>query len=289
MSPTRSQHIVLPIPNGWFAVAWSKDIDGGEVKRIRYFDEELVLFRRRSGKAKVLNAYCPHLGAHLGEGGRVMDDTVRCPFHGWQFNGRGRCTHIPYSDRIPAEAKVRAWDVVERNHMIFVWHHAEAKPPSWDVPIISQLDDPEWSEPRRFELEVPVHMQDMAENNLDPVHFKYIHKMPSVPQTEISFADGGRFLRAVSRTKQETPLGTFELDPSAKPGGSAHRAWRPRGSPTPDSSCSRRPRPSTPITPSRAGYSRARRTWWTSRARSGLRTSRRESWTICRSGRTRST
>ena len=59
------------IPNGWFAVAWSKDLLPGEVKRLRYFDQELAIFRTRSGEPKLLDAYCAHLGAHLAEGGRV--------------------------------------------------------------------------------------------------------------------------------------------------------------------------------------------------------------------------
>ena len=36
------------IPNGWFAVAWSKDLVPGDVQRIRYFEQELALFRTRS-------------------------------------------------------------------------------------------------------------------------------------------------------------------------------------------------------------------------------------------------
>ena len=59
--------------------------------------------------------------------------------------------------------------------MIFVWHHAEGKPPSWEVPEMPEIGDPDWTEPRTFELEVPVHMQDMAENNCDPVHFQFVH------------------------------------------------------------------------------------------------------------------
>ena len=86
-----------------------------------------MLFRTRSGEARVLDAYCAHLGAHLGEGGRVVGENLRCPFHGWHYDGSGACVKIPYaadSDRIPKRARVRAWDVVERNRMIFVWHHA---------------------------------------------------------------------------------------------------------------------------------------------------------------------
>jgi len=200
------------IPNGWFAVGWSSDVSSGEVKRIRYFDEELVLFRTRSGKARVLSAYCPHLGAHLAEGGRVSGESVRCPFHAWQYDGEtGVCNEIPYCEKIPAKARVRAWDVAERNRMVFVWHHAEGKPPEWEVPEAPYLEDPDWSEPRSFEIEVPVHMQDMAENNLDPVHFQVVHTSMAVPETEVTYGDDKRFMHAVSHSEQETPAGKFEM------------------------------------------------------------------------------
>ena len=71
MAKREIEHDVLPIPNGWFAVEWSRDLHEGDVKPIHYFGEDLVLFRTRSGEARILDAYCPHLGAHLGFGGRA--------------------------------------------------------------------------------------------------------------------------------------------------------------------------------------------------------------------------
>jgi phenylpropionate dioxygenase-like ring-hydroxylating dioxygenase large terminal subunit len=211
MSRTRSQHTALPIPNGWFAVAWSRDVVPGDVRRLRYFDEELVLFRTRSGEAKVLDGYCPHLGAHLAEGGRVSGESIRCPFHGWEFDGNGRCTKIPYCDRIPPHAATRAWEVVERNHLILVWHHAEDKPPDWEVPQLPEFSDPEWTEPRTFELEVPVHMQELHENNNDPVHFNFVHGNPQLGlHSEVRFGDGGRTMHMVTPTRRETPYGIFD-------------------------------------------------------------------------------
>ena len=195
------------LPNGWFAVAWSKDLARGEVKRIRYCGEELVLFRTRSGVASVLDAYCVHLGAHLGEGGRVVGETIRCPFHAWQYDSSGACVAIPYCDKIPPKARLRGWQVVERNHMIFVWYHAEDKPPYWEVPEIAELSHPDWTEPRTFELEVPVHMQDMAENNCDPVHFQYVHGVPELTNSETSYGADGRFFRATTKGERELPNG----------------------------------------------------------------------------------
>jgi nitrite reductase/ring-hydroxylating ferredoxin subunit len=211
MSRRESEHDQLPCPNGWFAVEWSRDLHEGDVRPLRYFGEEMVLFRTRSGKARVLDPFCPHLGAHLGYGGRVMAETIRCPFHGWQYDGAsGECTRIPYSERIPPQARLKSWPVQEKNGMVFVWYHAEGKPPEWDFPVLPEIGHPDWSEPRTFELTLKAHVQETHENNNDPVHFQFVHGMVETPPSEISYSDDGRHYRIVSQTTSETPFGTFE-------------------------------------------------------------------------------
>jgi len=201
----------LPIPNGWFAVAFSHELREGDVRPLHYFGEDLVLFRTRSGHARVLDAFCPHLGAHLGHGGRVMGETLRCPFHGWQYDGTsGECVHVPYCERIPQQARLRSWDVQEKNGMVFTWYHAEGKPPEWDFPALPEIGDPEWSEPRSFELEIPAHVQDTHENNNDPVHFQFVHGMAETPPSEIRFSEDGRHYQIVSHSEHQTPFGTFQ-------------------------------------------------------------------------------
>jgi phenylpropionate dioxygenase-like ring-hydroxylating dioxygenase large terminal subunit len=175
----------------------------------------MVIFRTREGEVHVLDAYCPHLGAHLGEGGRVMGETIRCPFHGWQFGGDGVCSNIPYSKKDPpAKARVKSWPVLERNGFVFVWHHHEEAAPTWEIPQLPEFADPRWTEPRQFELKVPVHIQDMAENNCDPVHFRYVHGNVHGIESEVQPGDTDRpyYFRALSRSTQDTPLGSFETE-----------------------------------------------------------------------------
>jgi phenylpropionate dioxygenase-like ring-hydroxylating dioxygenase large terminal subunit len=72
-----------------------------DVKIFRVLMEglNLVVWRGVSGKSYVADAYCPHLGAHLGVGGEVAGECIKCPFHGWAFEGKdGKCVDIPYSD-----------------------------------------------------------------------------------------------------------------------------------------------------------------------------------------------
>ena len=86
-------------PTGWFQVAWSDEIGVGDVHKMKYFDQEMVAWRAESGQLTVMNAYCEHLGAHLGYGGKVVGEVLQCPFHGWQWSQEGRNVCIPYQDR----------------------------------------------------------------------------------------------------------------------------------------------------------------------------------------------
>lgn len=61
---------------------------------------QLAVFRGEDGQAHVLDAYCPHLGANLAVGGRVLGGCLECPFHSWIFQGSdGKCVKIPYTEK----------------------------------------------------------------------------------------------------------------------------------------------------------------------------------------------
>ena len=182
----------FPIPNGWFIVATAAEIAPGQTKPLHYFGRDLVLFRTASGEPRLVDAYCPHLGAHLGVGGRVVDETIQCPFHGWRFDGAsGACVEVPYDDvdYIPKTARVRSYPVVERNHMIFAWHHLEDKPPTYEVPEVPEFFDDDWLPIVVREFPVATCAQEMAENNVDTPHFMYVHGTRQIPEEEF-FVDG---------------------------------------------------------------------------------------------------
>ncbi len=162
-------------PNGWFAVGASADLAPGDVRPVSYLGRDLVLFRGIDGTARVFDAHCPHLGANIGVGGRVCDDGITCPFHGWRFDGLGQVVEVPGLER-PPRAAARAWEVSERNGREFVWHHAGGLPPSFDVTAY-RTDEGEWTPWRSNTYLVRVHVQDLTENIIDRSHFSSVHDM----------------------------------------------------------------------------------------------------------------
>ncbi|MBW2425066.1 MAG: Rieske 2Fe-2S domain-containing protein, partial [Deltaproteobacteria bacterium] len=85
-------------PNGWFDIGFADELALRQVRPLNLFGQDVVLYRGRGGDAHLLDAHCPHLGAHLGHGGKVAGDDLVCPFHAWRFDGRGSCMNVPYSD-----------------------------------------------------------------------------------------------------------------------------------------------------------------------------------------------
>jgi phenylpropionate dioxygenase-like ring-hydroxylating dioxygenase large terminal subunit len=161
-----------PYPNGWFAIGFSSDFPRGEVVTRHYFGEDIVVYRTLDGALRASEPHCPHVGAHLGHGGRVVDDCLRCPFHGWRFDAAGQCVEIPGATRIPPKALLRTWPLREVNGVAFVHHHAGGAAPSWDVP---QLPEEGWTADRTVLWNLRTHPQEVSENIVDSAHLAPLH------------------------------------------------------------------------------------------------------------------
>ena len=198
----------LPLPFGWFMVAYSDELEIGGVMPLQYFGKDLVLWRGEDGQPRVIDAYCKHLGAHMGYGGRVKGNSLECPFHAWEYNQEGAVTHVPYAEKIPPSAarpcKLQ-WPVEEKNKQILVWYHPFGEAPKWDVESFDQVHDPEWTDYQKFEWIVQGPVQNMAENGVDAAHFKYIHGTASFPDYDFEF-DGHKRSASVD-AKMPTPKG----------------------------------------------------------------------------------
>lgn len=174
-----SERIPLPpYPNGWFKLCYSEEVGREGVLPVSVLGKELVVFRGEDGAARVLDAYCPHLGAHLGVGGRVVGSSIACPFHGWRWSGDdGRCVEVPYAKRIPPKAETGCWRVLEQNGFIASWFHAQGETPTWTPDVVPEVGHPDYQLFGRRRWDLTAHPQELYENGFDIAHFKTLHGM----------------------------------------------------------------------------------------------------------------
>jgi phenylpropionate dioxygenase-like ring-hydroxylating dioxygenase large terminal subunit len=175
----------FPIPIGWFFVDYSENIKPGEHRMIHILDQEWVFFRTEGGEPGLSDPYCPHLGAHIGQGGKVVGETIRCPFHHWGFSPQGWCKSIPYATEMPPitqrQAILRTLPLIEKWGMIFAWHHPHGKAPTWEQPSIPELEEEGYVKPTRRSWPIGTAIQELAENGVDYPHLKFLHGAPIVP------------------------------------------------------------------------------------------------------------
>jgi len=165
-----------PFPNGWFPVCFADEVPAGEVVSLHRFGRDLVAWRDAAGEVRVADAYCPHLGAHLGHGGAVVDGELRCPFHHWRYEGSGACTFAAGAKRIPPNARLQLFPGVERNRLVFAWHDAAGRAPGYEIDLIPEIESGGYREVRRHLWTVRSHPQEMMENAVDVTHFEAMHR-----------------------------------------------------------------------------------------------------------------
>lgn len=167
-------------PRGWFQISFSHEVNAGELKLVKYFGRDIVIFRTESGKLGVIDAYCQHLGQNLGVRGRVSQEDIVCPWHGWHWDVDGNNTLIPYStEKCKDHVKIEKWTHREWYGLILVWHDPEGQTePDWEPPKIPLLEEGRTypiREQDRFTHRIKAHPQMVLENGCDPFHIHWVH------------------------------------------------------------------------------------------------------------------
>ncbi|AGH50596.1 MULTISPECIES: Rieske 2Fe-2S domain-containing protein [Sphingomonadales] len=187
-------------PRGWFMVADADELEGTKPLAVRYFGRDMVLYRGESGALHMVDAYCPHMGAHLArnttsyvirDGKQVEGDSIRCPYHGWRFGPDGRCNQIPYSpQKVPGAAKLESWLVKERAGCIWMWWDPEGGEPEYDLPEFAEYGAPHWVNWKMDRLGLlNSHPVEIVDNMADRAHFEPIHGTQDVILFENDFED----------------------------------------------------------------------------------------------------
>jgi phenylpropionate dioxygenase-like ring-hydroxylating dioxygenase large terminal subunit len=201
----------LPMPQGWFCAIPSHRLPLRGVQPLRLFGHELVVCRTEDGRAHVYDATCPHMGAHLGYGGRVAGNSLICPFHEWKYAcDDGRCLEIPYARKVPQVA-LGSWPTDEKNGVVLVYYDAEKRPPPYTFPSFEECSGTGGWQPISFldkAYRVPVPCQDVAENAIDYPHVRAVHHMFKLPEPDaVEIEERDWQLQVNIRLPADVPLG----------------------------------------------------------------------------------
>jgi len=156
----------------WYIAAESRELKQKPVSAAP-FGERMVLFRTGDGQVTALEDRCSHRNMALSLG-TVSSGCVTCPYHGWTFDGAGRCVQIPSlgsRQRLPNHG-VRAYPVRERDGYVWVY-------PGESIPESAPFQFPHCGERGWSSFRMRTHfrasVEACLENFLDCPHTVYVH------------------------------------------------------------------------------------------------------------------
>lgn len=164
------------LSKGWYAICPGSQIQAGKCQSFELFHQRIVIFRTESGQLAALDAFCPHLGADLGNG-RVVGEQIQCYFHQWEYNRQGQLAKIACRQTLdPALQKIsnRAYPVQEAYGYIWVFSAPEA---THDLPVPPTFENQKLTAYCLGEIELYVHHHVMMANGIDLQHFATVHNL----------------------------------------------------------------------------------------------------------------
>ena len=163
------------IRSQWYVVLDPKQLKKNKLLGVTRLSEKLVFWRDSKGKVNCIFDKCCHRGASLSTG-KVIDDHVECPFHGFKYDSSGKVKLIPANGekaKIAERYKVNSYIVKEAYGLIWLWYsdYKEDAPP---IPFFEDLK--EGFSYGGFSETWPVHYTRAIENQLDVVHLPFVHR-----------------------------------------------------------------------------------------------------------------
>jgi phenylpropionate dioxygenase-like ring-hydroxylating dioxygenase large terminal subunit len=162
------------LKNCWYVAGWSKDYDRS-LKAQMLLGENIVFYRKADGTPAALEDACPHRKLPLSMG-QLEGDTVVCGYHGLTFDCTGNCTDSPTQRGMtPRRAVVRAYPVVDRYNLLWIWMGDADKADPATIYEIENFDDPTWGCTDGGMLPIGCNYLWVVDNLLDPSHVAWVH------------------------------------------------------------------------------------------------------------------
>ncbi len=159
----------------WQPAALTDELAGNRpVVPVRLLGEDLVLFRDTDGGLGLIGRRCPHRGVDLCYG-RLEDNGLRCPFHGWHFDRSGHCVEQPgepEGSRMHENIRTTAYPVVEKNGIVFAYMGPGEPPAFPDFDCFRAPDSHVFAFKGLWEC----NWLQALEVGIDPAHASFLHR-----------------------------------------------------------------------------------------------------------------
>jgi vanillate O-demethylase monooxygenase subunit len=165
------------VRNAWYVAGLARDFPVLELKGQIVAEKPLVLWRTAEGTVVAFDERCRHKRMPLSKGRLIEGGLLQCAYHGLCYDAAGSCVRIPShpDGRIPPQAKLRAFPVIEQDGLVWVWPGDPTRAGAARPPRLPEIADPAWETADTGPMPVPANSLLLIENLLDISHFYPLH------------------------------------------------------------------------------------------------------------------
>jgi vanillate O-demethylase monooxygenase subunit len=165
------------VRNAWYVVGLSREFPVCALQGQIVAEKPLVLWRTATGTVVAFDERCCHKRMPLSKGRLIEGGLLECAYHGLCYDAVGSCVRIPShpDGRIPPQAKLRVFPVLEQDGLVWVWPGDPARAGAVRPPRLPEIVDPAWETADTGPMPVPANSLLLIENLLDISHFYPLH------------------------------------------------------------------------------------------------------------------
>lgn len=159
------------LENYWYIITESRELKNKPIRKI-IFDLPIVLFRNNT-KITALEDRCAHRNAPL-SAGKICNNTIQCPYHGWEYNSDGTLANIPTLEKKDCpNISIKHFSCQEQQG--YIWICIGNKPTTEQPPQLPYYKEAGWTSFKMQNL-FKTTTEQCLENFLDCPHATQVHK-----------------------------------------------------------------------------------------------------------------
>ncbi len=168
------------LKNQWYLALPTAKLKKTKMISLEIMGDPVLFFRKSDGVVEAIRDICPHRGIPL-KYGRVVNDLVECPYHGWKFDGGGVCREIPSltsEQKLDCtKIKIKSFPVIEQYGAVWVFvgdnqfdRSLAPQPPTFEDMAVD-------TQPQLTQIvEFPCHIDHAVIGLMDPAHGPFVHQ-----------------------------------------------------------------------------------------------------------------
>jgi phenylpropionate dioxygenase-like ring-hydroxylating dioxygenase large terminal subunit len=168
---TRQDHFDLQ----WYVIGTKLDFPINKPIKSTIWGKNYVVWRSEKDEYVGLDDACSHKGASLSKG-KICNNNVVCPYHGYEFNSSGTLTKVPGICFHPSPIyDIPKYQVIEKNGWVYLNTHFNKTGESMTENIFEEEEISRNDSVVFLKMDFNCYSRILSENSLDVMHIGFVH------------------------------------------------------------------------------------------------------------------